>query len=46
MSFGRGVNRAGGRSYPIRCYIDCDYKTSDRPGDVKRSFEFAKKALG
>jgi sugar phosphate isomerase/epimerase len=34
------------RKAPVRCYIDCDYKTSDRPGDVKRSFEFAKKALG
>ncbi len=33
------------RKYPIRCYIDCDYKTSDRPADVKRSFEFAKAAL-
>jgi sugar phosphate isomerase/epimerase len=31
--------------YPIRCYIDCDYKTSDRPADVKRSFEYAKAAL-
>jgi sugar phosphate isomerase/epimerase len=30
----------------IRCYIDCDYKTTDRPADVKRSFEFAKRALG
>ena len=34
------------RHAPVRCYIDCDYKTSDRPADVKRSFEFAKKALG
>ncbi len=33
------------RRYPIRCYIDCDYKTTDRPADVKRSFEFAKAAL-
>jgi len=33
------------RQAPVRCYIDCDYKTSDRPADVKRSFEFAKKAL-
>jgi sugar phosphate isomerase/epimerase len=34
------------RKAPVRCYIDCDYKTTDRPADVKRSFEFAKKALG
>jgi hypothetical protein len=34
------------RQAPVRCYIDCDYKTTDRPADVKRSFEFAKKALG
>lgn len=34
------------RKYAWRCYVDCDYKTSDRPGDVKRSFEYAKKALG
>ena len=33
------------RKYPWRCFIDCDYKTADRPGDVKRSFEYAKKAL-
>jgi hypothetical protein len=30
---------------PIRCYIDCDYKTTDRPADVKRSFDYAKAAL-
>ena len=34
------------RKPAIRCYIDCDYKTTDRPADVKRSFEFAKNALG
>ena len=34
------------RKAPVRCYIDCDYKTTDRPADVKRSFEFARKALG
>jgi sugar phosphate isomerase/epimerase len=34
------------RKYPIRCYIDCDYKTADRPADVKRSFEYARAALG
>lgn len=33
------------RRYPIRCYMDCDHKTSDRPADVKRSFEYAKAAL-
>ena len=33
------------KQYPIRCYIDCDYKTGDRPADVKRSFEYAKAAL-
>jgi sugar phosphate isomerase/epimerase len=33
------------RKYPIRCYLDCDYKTAGRPADVKRSFEFAKAAL-
>ena len=32
--------------YPIRCYLDCDYKTTDRPADVKRSFEYAKTVLG
>jgi sugar phosphate isomerase/epimerase len=32
--------------YPIRCYLDCDYKTTNRPADVKRSFEYAKAALG
>ena len=34
------------RKYPIRCYIDCDYRTANRPADVKRSFEYAKAALG
>lgn len=34
------------KKYPIRCYIDCDYKTVNRPADVKRSFEYAKAALG
>jgi hypothetical protein len=34
------------RKAPVRCYIDADYKTTDRPADVKRSFEFAKRALG
>jgi sugar phosphate isomerase/epimerase len=33
------------RKYPIRCYVDCDYPTSDRPGDVRHSFEYAKRAL-
>jgi sugar phosphate isomerase/epimerase len=33
------------RKYPIRCFIDCDYKTTNRPADVKRSFEYAKAAL-
>jgi sugar phosphate isomerase/epimerase len=33
------------KKYPIRCYIDCDYKTANRPADVKRSFEYAKTAL-
>jgi sugar phosphate isomerase/epimerase len=30
---------------PIRCYIDCDYRTTDRPADVKRSLDYAKRAL-
>jgi sugar phosphate isomerase/epimerase len=34
------------RKYAIRCYLDCDYKTTDRQSDVKRSFEYAKTALG
>ena len=34
------------RKPTIRCYIDCDYRTTNRPADVKRSFEFAKRALG
>jgi sugar phosphate isomerase/epimerase len=33
------------RKYPIRCYIDCDYKTANRPADVRQSFEFARAAL-
>lgn len=33
------------RRYPIPFYIDCDYRTSNRPADVKRSFEYAKAAL-
>jgi len=33
------------KQYPILCYIDCDYKTEDRPGDVKRSLEYVKAAL-
>jgi sugar phosphate isomerase/epimerase len=33
------------RKAPIRCYIDCDYKTTDRPADVKRSFDYARRAL-
>ncbi len=36
------------KKYPVRCYIDCDYATSEggsRVGDVKRCFEFAKAAL-
>jgi len=33
------------RKYPIRCYLDCDYKTADRPADVKASFAYAKAAL-
>jgi sugar phosphate isomerase/epimerase len=31
--------------YPIPCYLDCDYGTSNRPADVKRSFAYAKAAL-
>jgi hypothetical protein len=34
------------RKYQWRCFVDCDYKTADRPGDVKRSYEYAKNALG
>ena len=33
------------RGYPVRCYVDCDYKTENRPADVKRSFEFARAAV-
>jgi sugar phosphate isomerase/epimerase len=33
------------RKYPIPFYIDCDYSTSNRPADVKGSFEYAKAAL-
>ncbi|MEP6716751.1 MAG: hypothetical protein ABJC09_14365 [Terriglobia bacterium] len=33
------------RKYDIRCYLDCDHKTADRPADVKRSFEYVKAAL-
>ena len=34
------------KRYPIRCYVDCDYKTANRPADVKQSFEYAKAVLG
>ncbi len=34
------------RKYPIRCFVDCDYPTTDRAADVKHSFEYAKKSLG
>ncbi len=34
------------RKFGWRCFVDCDYKTADRPGDVRRSFEYAKRALG
>jgi sugar phosphate isomerase/epimerase len=33
------------RKYPIPLYIDCDHSTSNRPVDVKRSFEYAKAVL-
>jgi sugar phosphate isomerase/epimerase len=34
------------RKYPVRCYIDCDYKTDgSRADEVKRCFEYAKAAL-
>ncbi len=33
------------KRYPILCCIDCDYPTGNRPGDVKRSFEYVKDAL-
>jgi len=33
------------RKARIRCYIDCDYKTTDRPADVKQSFDYARRAL-
>jgi sugar phosphate isomerase/epimerase len=33
------------RKYPIPCYLDCDYRTSNRAADVKRSFEYVKTAL-
>jgi len=33
------------RNYPIRCYIDCEYQSVDRPGDIKRSLDFMKTAL-
>ncbi len=34
------------RKYQWHCFVDCDYKTADRPGDVKRSYAYAKRALG
>jgi sugar phosphate isomerase/epimerase len=35
------------KQYPIRCYVDCDYKSNgDRAAEVKRCFEYAKAALG
>jgi sugar phosphate isomerase/epimerase len=35
--------------YPIRCYIDCDYKTAPggtRTADVKQCYQYAKEVLG
>jgi len=37
------ISKTGGKT---SCYVDCDYKTSDRPADVKRSLEYAKTVLG
>ena len=35
------------KRYPIRCYIDCDYRTNGtRAEAVKKSFEYAKAAVG
>jgi sugar phosphate isomerase/epimerase len=35
------------KQYPIRAYIDCDYRTDGSRADaVKKSFEYAKAALG
>jgi sugar phosphate isomerase/epimerase len=34
------------RKYPIRCYLDCDYRSTNRAADVQRSFAYAKAALG
>jgi sugar phosphate isomerase/epimerase len=34
------------KKYPIRCYVDNDYKSAlSRSEDVKRSYDYAKKAL-
>jgi sugar phosphate isomerase/epimerase len=33
------------KSYPIRCYLDCEYPTADRAGDIARSLEFIRTAL-
>jgi sugar phosphate isomerase/epimerase len=33
------------RKSPIPCYLDCDYRTTNRAADVKRSFEYVKAAL-
>jgi len=32
------------RRYPIRCYIDCDYQSDDRAGDVEKSLAFLRTA--
>lgn len=33
------------RSFPIHCYIDCDYKTDDRVADVQREVQWVRKVL-
>jgi hypothetical protein len=31
--------------HPVRCYIDCDYTSDDRPADIRRSWEFIQSSL-
>jgi sugar phosphate isomerase/epimerase len=32
-------------NYPIRCYLDCEYPSEDRAGDIRRSLEYFRSAL-
>jgi len=33
------------KALPIRCYLDCEYPSEDRAGDIKRSLDFFRASL-